>query len=406
MRIELIIIGSELLSGDRADYSGHFLAGRLYENGLDVSSITIVSDIAEYAEEIVKEASSRSDIIIITGGLNGVTKKIISRVFKKPLILNESVFPKLMSKNKLQVSNETEALMPQGAKIIENKYGIMPGLMFNSGKKIIFAMPGVLSEIKQMTEDFVLPNILNFIPRHYYTGTKIIKLLDINETEINSKVSGLFKEDPGVSFSIIPDNNQISLKIIVKSGTETKALQRINYYEMKCIELLGKYIWGFDNETMEEVAGKLLLRNGLTLAIAESCSGGLLSSKITNIPGSSKYFMGSCVAYANEIKQKILKISEKIINENGAVSVKVAEEMAKKVRKIYMSQIGIGITGIAGPEGGTEFKPVGLVYIALSTKNRTYSEKFILSGERKDIKDKTAFSALNMIRQFLLSDTL
>lgn len=403
MRIELIMIGSELLSGDKANCNGHFLAGRLHENGLDVSYLTIVSNMAERVEETIKEASLRSDIIIITGGLDRITKKIISRVFKKPLIFNES---KLKSNNKPQALGEAEALILQGAKVIENKYGALPGLMFNSGKKIIFSIPGVPSQMKQMTEDFVIPYILNFIPRQYYTGTKIIKFLDIPEPEINNKISGLFKENTEASFSIIPDNNQISLKIIVKSLTETNAVQRINYYEMKCIELLGKYIWGYDNDTMEEVVGKLLLRNVMTLSIAESCSGGLLSSKITNIPGSSKYFMGSCVAYANEIKQKILKISEKIILENGAVSSKIAEEMAKKVRRIYLSDIGIGITGIAGPEGGTKLKPVGLVYIALSSKNRTYSEKFIFSGERKDIKEKAAFSALNMLRQFLLSAIL
>ncbi|MBI5207184.1 MAG: competence/damage-inducible protein A [Candidatus Firestonebacteria bacterium] len=410
MQIELVIIGSELLTGQIRDKNGPFLCERLRQTGFEVSYISIVKDNTESLEQVIREASSRSDIIIITGGLgptiDDITKKVIARVFKKPLILNESVLKEIMKKD--TPANSTQALIPQGAKIIQNKYGTAPGLLLTQGNKRIFALPGVPQEMKQMAEDFVFPYIisLNSGLAKYYIKSRKIWFTGLPEIEIDEKIQDLFNNDNEVQISILPEVINIALEIIVKSEDISSADRKLNYYETRCKKIFGSSIFGYDNETIEKVIGEILISKKYTISFAESCTGGLISNRITNVPGSSEYFKGSVIAYDNTIKEKVLKISKNYLMRYGAVSSIIAKEMASHIRKYFMTDIGLGVTGIAGPGGGTKTKPVGLVYIAISTENDTVCEKFLFNGERELIKQKTADNALRMLREALIKDSV
>ncbi|MBI5206679.1 MAG: competence/damage-inducible protein A [Candidatus Firestonebacteria bacterium] len=406
MKIELIIIGSELLNGHLVERNSNFLAKKIWEKGMEISLITIVGDKEEYVENILKLSSSRSDIIIITGGLgptaDDITKKSLSKVFNKPLIVSEEALKNLIDENKFNISCKEQALIPEGAKLIKNKFGTAAGLIIEINNKFIIALPGVPSEMQQMSLDFVIPYISDLVKDKPKIKSKTIKFTDIFESEIDKKLSPLLQNDKQLHFSLLPDFFEVSLNLTVKAQNEIEANEKLEFYEMQCKKFFGKYIWGYDSDTMEKVVGELLGSKNLTLSVAESCTGGLVSHKITSVPGCSKYFKGSIVAYDNSIKEKILNILENHISSFGAVSLEVANEMSSGIRKLYMTDFGIGITGIAGPGGATSMKPLGLVYISLSTKNDVYCEKFIFDGTREQIQNKASFKALNMLRKNLL----
>ena len=310
-------------------------------------------------------------------------------------------------------NNLRQALIPEGAKYILNNIGSAPGLIvqgtatgrsLNGGDKVkaLIALPGVPFEMHDMLEKTVLAYLKKHFLPNLIIKSRVIKITGLAESKVNEKVEDILKISGNVQMGIYPHPEEITVKITVTDKSAKKVNLTINKIEKRVKSRLGNYIFGYDNEKLEEIAGKLLLKKKKTLSIAESCTGGLLANRITDISGSTKYFRMGVVTYSNELKNKVLNIPIETIKKHGAVSRQVASLMAKNVRKLSNSSIGIGISGIAGPSGGTKKKPVGLVYIALSTKTKTVCKEHRFLGQREIIKYKATQAALNMIRKILI----
>ena len=345
--------------------------------------------------------------MVLTGGLgptvDDITLECISMALNKKLIFNKKVAAHIRShfkkrKLKMPKNNLRQALIPEGAKYILNNIGSAPGLIICVGKKVLIALPGVPFEMQDMIEKSVTPYLKKHFLPDLIIKSHVIKITGLAESVVNEKIEDILKIGGNVQMGIYPHPEEISVKITVTDKSANKVNSTINKIEKNIKSRLGYYIFGYDNEKLEQVIGKLLLKKKKTLSIAESCTGGLLADRITDIPGSTKYFQIGVVAYSNESKNKVLNIPIETIKEHGAVSRQVASLMAKNVRLLGRSDIGIGISGIAGPTGGTKKKPVGLVYISLSTKDKTLCKEFRFLGQRNIIKFKATQAALNMLR--------
>jgi nicotinamide-nucleotide amidase len=296
-------------------------------------------------------------------------------------------------------NNLRQALIPEGAIPIPNNIGTAPGLIIPVGNnKVVIAFPGVPFELYPMFENTAAAYLKKCFSKGNIIKSRMIKITGLPESKVNEKIEDILKLSGDVQMGIYPHPEEITVKITVTEKNDQKASAIIRKVEKKIKSRLGGYIFGYDDDKLEEVVGKLLLGKKKTLAIAESCTGGLLASRITDVAGSSKYFKMGVVAYSNESKNKILNISIETIKKYGAVSKQVASLMAKNVQLLALTDIGIGISGIAGPTGGTKKKPVGLVYIALSTKEKLMCKEFRFLGQRNIIKYKTTQAALNILR--------
>jgi len=310
-------------------------------------------------------------------------------------------------------NNLRQALVPEGAKYILNSMGTAPGLIIplkneapatigrGAVLKTVIALPGVPFELYSMFEKTVIPYIQKTFHPEKVIKSRIIKITGLAESKVNEKIEDILKMAGNVQMGIYPHPEEISVKITVTEKNNKKALSVINGIEGKIRSRLKNHIFGYDNETLEEIVGRGLVKTKQTLSIAESCTGGLLANRITDVAGSSYYFPIGMVTYSNESKNKILHIPLDVMRKYGVVSGPVAGLMAKNVRLLSGADIGIGISGIVGPGGGTKKKPVGLVYIGLSTKKRTISKEFRFLGQRNIIKCKATQAALDMIRKIL-----
>ena len=307
-------------------------------------------------------------------------------------------------KLKMPANNLRQAFIPKGARPILNNAGTAPGLLIPVRKKIVIALPGVPNELYPMFKKTVVPYLRKSYRPRKIIKSRVIKITGLPESRVNEKVRDLLKIKGDVQMGIYPHPGEVSIKITAIKKGRKSIDPLINKIEKKIRLRLGNYIFGCDNEKLEEVVGKTLLKMKKTLSIAESCTGGLLANRITDIPGSSGYFQTGVVAYSNPSKNKILNIPLEIIKKYGAVSKLVTSLMAKNIRLLAKTDIGIGISGIAGPLGATKKKGVGLVYIALSTKKKTICKEFRFLGQRSIVKYKATQAALDMIRLNLLFD--
>lgn len=406
----LLIIGDELLLGTTIDTNSAWLGRRLAEVGIEVKYKLTVGDSPKIIEDELRRLLEKFDIIITTGGLgptlDDVTKKSIAKVLGKKLVLNERIL-KAIKKHfqkrgvEMPAINMSQALIPQGAHPIKNPVGTAPGLFLKEGEKWIFILPGVPSEMKAIFEEGVLPVLSREGKKEIRFRT--IKTTGITESRLAEILDRTVKEVSGyVIVSFLPRHTGVNIRIKIKKGTEggDELLKKV---EEKFTEKIGIYTYGRDEETMEEVVGYLLTMRNFTLSVAESCTGGLIKHRITNVSGSSKYFIGGVVAYSNEVKQNLLGVPEQTLQRYGAVSQQTAISMAKGIRSLLKTDIGLSVTGIAGPSGGSVEKPVGLVYIGLSSKGKTSFEEHRFLGDRIKIKEQTAQAALDMLRRYLLN---
>ncbi len=301
----------------------------------------------------------------------------------------------------MPLCNKRQAYVPEGSLIMKNDVGTAPGIILETNKKLLIALPGPSFEMKPMVDNIVIPYLKKRFALKNIIKSKTVKLAGLPESTVNEKVKDLLKLSPPTTVGIYASPYQIELRITAKARDEKTADKEIKKIEKIIHKRLKNYIFGQDSDTLEEVIGKLLLKNKKTISIAESCTGGLLTNRITNISGSSKYLKMAIIVYSNESKINQLNIPEEIIKKYGAVSKEVALAMARNVRNISETDIGIGITGIAGPTGATKTKPVGLVYIALSTDKKNICNKFNFIGDRLTIKTKSSDAALEMVRKQL-----
>ena len=409
MQSEIICAGTEILLGHIVNTNATYISQKLAEIGINLYYHTVVGDNPERLSSILKNSLKRSDIVIITGGLgptvDDITLEAISKVTRRPLILNRKELKRIKDHFRhynvqMPKSNTRQAYVPKGAIVINNKMGTAPGLIIESGRKVLIALPGVPLELTPMMEDTVIP----YLKEKFYSGglikSRTLKITGLGESKVNEEVPDLLKMSGNVTVGIYAHPAQVDLKITAKAPDESHAVYLISPVEEEIRKRLGKYIFGTDSDTLESVVAKFLVENNLTISVAESCTGGLLAKRLTDIPGSSAYFKMGIIAYSNEAKIERLKVPEEMLRRYGAVSSQVAIKMADAVRKSARTDIGISITGIAGPTGATKTKPVGLVYIALAGIDTT-CKRFNFQGTRDTIRFKATQSALDMLRNYI-----
>ncbi len=404
---EIITIGDEILYGHILDTNAKWLSKNLNELGVKTNKISTIGDNYIQIKDILQSSIKENDIIILTGGLgptnDDITKKCLNDFFKGKLISDKNTLShikKIFKKRNLDLTkkNRDQALVPDNCKVLHNKYGTAPGIAFEKDNKLVISLPGVPYEMKSLFEDKcsqIIKQKFSLSIIHHRT----IKTVGIGESWLSDLISEWEKNlDNTISLAYLPSIGRVKLRLTGRGNNLNKIKSAIDKEEKKVVPIIRKYIYGFDNEELESCVGNLLIKNKKTLSIAESCSGGYLSHLVTSIPGSSKYFSGSIVAYSNNIKINNLNVNKKNIEKFGAVSKEVVEEMATNVRKKFNSSIGISTSGIAGPSGGTEKKPVGTVWIGYSDKNKTLSKKLLLTNRRDINITLSSIGALNMAR--------
>ena len=411
MKAEIISIGSEILRGQITDTNANFIAKKLVESGIDLEHISAVGDNPESLLSTLKLAFQRSDLIITTGGLgpteDDITYQTIARALNLKLIKYpeaEENLKKILHKIKIKVSpsNLKQVYLPEGAKIIINQYGTAPAMILEKDNKIICSFPGVPHEMKNLIEENLIPYLKEKFPPSLIKKSKILKVTGLGESSVNELIRDYINKQTNFSFGIYANPEDIQVQVTTQAPTEKETDKLLQFSVNQLTKILGNYIYGIDDETLEEVVGKLLKTKKLKVTVAESCTGGMLGEMITRIPGSSKYFQGGVISYNAKIKEDLLKVPPEVIKKYGEVSKEVAKLMAEGARRCCHSDIGISITGIAGPGGATEKKKVGLVYMALSDGEKTITQKHQLFGNRHLIRVRSARRALNMLRMYLM----
>lgn len=412
MRAEIITIGDELLIGQVINTNASYIGRKLSEIGIKVERIVSVGDVEKEIIEELGYAFNNFDVVILTGGLgpthDDVTKNAVCKFFNTDLVFNEDVLNQVKEflakrgRTEINEANKSQAFVPRKAKIITNYWGTAPGLLFEEQEKIVIVMPGVPKEMIGMMENFVI-NYLSQKSKGLVIKQRVLKTTGIPEAYLYEKLKDTIEEiEKFCKIAFLPSALGVKIRITVGAKNQNEADNLISEAEKKIRDKVNEYIYGIDDEELEEVVGKLLTEKGLKLAIAESCTGGLIADKITNVPGSSRYFERGIVAYSNDAKIQILRVPEELIKNYGAVSREVAEAMAKGVREISGADIGISTTGIAGPTGATPTKPIGLVWIGYSDKNETFAKEFRFGDDRLENKQRAAQMALEILRRKLL----
>jgi nicotinamide-nucleotide amidase len=410
MKSIIIAIGDELLIGQVVNSNAAYIAEKLNDIGIEVTRMVTVADEETEILNSFQDSYEKSEIIITTGGLgpthDDITKKAVCKFFRTDLIANNEVLEnikKLMQRRNLLMTPmaQEQALVPRGATIIPNNHGTASGILIEHEGKFFVAMPGVPYEMESMMENFVVPYFkkknLGRIIVH-----RTLKTTGIPESFLAEKLGNPDDYLHGAKLAFLPSPLGVRLRISVVDNDRSTAEQKIKKIETYIRLRAEKYIYGTEDEELEEVIGTLLTEHKLTLAIAESCTGGLIVHRITNVPGSSAYLERAVVTYSNQSKIDLLSVPKELIAAHGAVSKEVSEAMASGVRQLASTDIGISTTGIAGPSGATSEKPVGLVWIGYSDAKETTAMKFNFGGDRLRIKERATQAALELLRRKIL----
>ena len=412
---EIICIGSEILLGNIVNTNSQWIAEQLATLGIPNFRQTVVGDNPKRLKEAILEASKRSQILITSGGLgptpDDITTKVIADSFNMPLEQRNDILIDLknkLSKNNsvLTESQKKQSLVPKGAKIINNLIGTAPGIIWSPKENFtIITFPGVPNELKEMWNKEVTKWFLNKNFTSEIISSKILNFSGISESSLADKISHLLQsKNPTVA--TYASVGQVKVRITAKGNNIEEINRFIKPIEKKLIQMTGLKCFGENNETLEELVYKLLLKRKETIAVAESCTGGGIASKLTKVPGSSKIFYGGVIAYNNSIKQKILDVPEEIINKYGAVSKQVVESMAQGVKKKFQVNWAISVSGIAGPTGGNKSKQVGLVNFCIIGPQTliTWEERFGSNKTREDIQKLSVLNALDRLRLSIITD--
>ena len=405
MKAEIITIGDEILYGQTIDTNSAYIGEKLSELGIEIVYKITVGDNIKNICDAFENALDRADIIIATGGLgptnDDMTKKAIVRVFKRNLVFHEEILRKVEEGFKkrgilMPKVNQNQALLPQGSKAIPNQYGSAPGIFIEEKNRLFFALPGVPLEMRSMME----ADVLKMLSKRAKTKIFLKKLrtTGVPESAIYERIEPLIRLRTGVFFAFLPSYLGVDIKLT------SRLKESLEDIEKRIRSILGDCIYVEDDITLEEVVGKLLLEKGKTISVAESCTGGLIGKKITNVSGSSEWFERGVISYSNESKMELLGVPDNALERYGAVSEQVAVLMAEGIRKLSKTDFGLSAAGIAGPTGGTKEKPVGLVYVGFAHEGGSFAQKFIFGEDRNTNRERTAQAALNLVRLFLLRE--
>jgi nicotinamide-nucleotide amidase len=410
MNAAIISIGDELLIGQVINSNAAYIAERCNLNGIDIKNILTVGDDIDDIIASFDKYFPECDILITTGGLgpthDDITRTAICEYFSTKLMENadvkENVKRILALRNiKWTSAADNQSLVPEGCKVIPNKHGTAAGMVFEKGNKYLIVMPGVPFEMKSMVDDFLIPFFKSLNPTQAISH-RTLNTTGITESALSDLLGDIEQLTSGASLAFLPAPTGVKLRITHKGYDNQEVLIKLNEIENKIRDKVGNYIYGAEDEDIENIVGNLLSKNDLTIAVAESCTGGLIADRITNVSGASKYFDRGVVTYSNKSKIELLGIPEGLITKHGAVSREVAEAMASGIKNGSHSNIGISTTGIAGPSGGTNEKPVGLVWIGYSNNKITFAEKFLFGDDRLRTKIRASQAALNIVRKKLL----
>lgn len=422
MKAIIISIGDEVLIGQVVNTNAAWLGRELFSAGIPAERIITVPD---NEKEILKEfrnAFKNYDVTVITGGLgpthDDITVKTVAKFFKSKYVLNEKVLKHVKSifarRNiPMPPVNVGQALVPEIAAVLENKTGTAPGLLIDKDGKVFCVMPGVPYEMKYISKTGLLPYLEKKYSKKIKRAIrqKTLHTIGIGESLLAEKLGDINKivrtgKDFEVKLAFLPSNYEVRLRITITAKSAGRAKQLLVQAEKLITKKAGSYIYSTEEDSIERTVGKILKKKKLTISCAESCTGGLLTSKLTDIPGSSAYVMDAIVSYSDEAKHRLLGVKKETIKKSGAVSEQTACEMAAGIRKRSGTDIGISTTGIAGPTGARAGKPVGLVWIGYSDRKTTFAKKFIFTKDRLRNKDVMSKMALEIVRRQLTKSNL
>jgi len=415
MNAEIVAIGTELLLGQNVDTNSAWLAQQLALLGVDVYGFQQVGDNEKRMETALKGACERSQVVITTGGLgptvDDLTRKVAAKVGQKTLVYYENIAKAMEAKffrsgKPFPQSNLNQAFIPQSATMIPNPVGTAPGFILKVGKTHLVTLPGVPSEMKAMFEQTVKPFLKGLEPTTSLIKSRVYRTTGMSESRLNEKIADIFESSANPTIGILAHPEGVDIRLTAKAASEEEADKLIDGLGKVLLTRLPNNIYGLDKDELENILGQMLTTRHMTLATAESCTGGLISSRITRVSGSSNYFLRGYVVYSNEAKIEMLRVNPKIIKEKGAVSAEAAEALAVNARALSKASIAISTTGIAGPTGGTEEKPVGLVYIGLSDDQTIHTFKFQFTGDREVVQLKASQAALEILRRHCLGLSL
>lgn len=409
MVAEVLIIGTELVDGTRSDTNAARIAAALRGLGIAVSRVTVVPDDPADVEAALREAADRAGLVITTGGLGPTsddrTKQVAARVFGTKLVLDESVLAAVRRRFEergltMPELNVSQAMVPEGARVIPNRVGTAPGFAIERGETTVFLLPGVPAEMKAMLREYVAP-FLEGRGHRRLEAERILRTTGVPESEIAERVEEVARRIARTEIAFLPSLLGVEVRVVGRGETPAEAHRTADRAADKLADLIGDAVYARDRQDIEEVVGYLLTMQRKTLAVAESCTGGGLGRRITAVPGSSDYFAGGVIAYSNDLKKRVLGVRAGTLRTHGAVSEGTAIEMADGVVKRCRSDIGLSITGVAGPGGGTDEKPVGLVWIGLAGAGDTRAVRFLFPGARDVVRARSEQAALDLLRRTL-----
>jgi nicotinamide-nucleotide amidase len=409
-RVEIIAVGSELLTPFFQDTNSLYISARLNDLGWTVAFKTIVGDDRQDLSLRVRDALRRTELVMIGGGLgptsDDVTREAVAQALGRDLVLQRELLERIKDRFRrrqlaMPRANRKQAFLIRGAAVLPNKNGTAPGQMIRVGGKIIILLPGPPHELKPMCEDSVWPELER--DKRRYLSRAVLKVTGLTESMVEALISGLYPKTSDLGLTVLASPGQIEIHLLAFSAVSpTLAQNKLRRLKSRVIRRLRNHVFSENGESLEQIVGVLLKKQKKTLAVAESCSGGLISHRLTNVPGSSEYFLEGAVAYSNAAKVDLLAVPPDLIETHGAVSLPVARAMAKGIQKRARADLGLAVTGIAGPAGGSTDKPVGLVFTALAWPGGTEARENLFLGMREQIKSQSAQKALDMVRRHLL----
>lgn len=407
---EIITIGDEILYGQTLDTNSHWISGQLDEAGIKVKRKISIGDQREEILNALTEAKERVDIVLITGGLgptkDDLTKPCLAEFFGQPLQMHEGALQDVInyftSKGReLSDLNRKQAEMPVNAHLIHNYHGSAPGMWFEENKTIFVSMPGVPFEMKKMMLNQIIPKLKSVFDIGLIVH-RIIHTVGIGESWLSEMIAGWEESLPQhIKLAYLPSMGQVKLRLTAVGDNQELLEKDLDAEVKKLLEIAGEYVFGYGDISLQQAIGDLLVQTQKTVAVAESCSGGYVSHLLTSVPGCSRYFNGSLVAYQNEWKEKYLEVDSDILSQHGAVSEPVVKQMAKAVKEMLHADFGLAISGIAGPSGGTPQKPVGTVWIALADETGVVTKKLQLGNEREINIKLSAVRVIDLLRKRL-----
>ena len=409
MKAEIIAIGTEILLGDIVNSNAQYLAQELASLGIDMHYQQVVGDNENRIIHAFDEAYSRSDIIITTGGLgptgDDLTKEVAAKYFNKKLLQHEESVKKIKDyfkfrERKMTENNLKQGLIPEGTIVINNDNGTAPGVIIEEKDKIMVILPGPPKEMKPMFEEIVKPYLQKRTDS--VLVSKVIKILGIGESAVAEELKDIMAAQTNPTIAPYAKEVGVMLRITAKANNEEEAIKLIEPIEREIKDRLGENVYATEDVSIEDVVAKLLVEKKLTISTAESCTGGMIAATLINYPGISEVFLEGAVTYSNEAKHNRLGVKNETLEKYGAVSEETAKEMAIGIAKNAGTDVSIVTTGIAGPGGGTEEKPVGLVYIGVYVKGEVEVQRCIFNGNRSRVRQQATTTGLDMLRRKLI----